>query len=83
MSRAMIKPDFCLGENKATDQLRSDCDADQRLCLRYTDNTIPPLLISKIKKKSKVIAIFCSCIARLADLVGNPENRFSRVATQN
>ena len=26
------KPDFCLGENKGADQLRSNCEADQRLC---------------------------------------------------
>ena len=34
MSRVMGKPDFCLGENKVADQLRSNCEADQRLCLR-------------------------------------------------
>ena len=27
----MRKPDFCQGENKGTDQLRSNCEADQRL----------------------------------------------------
>ena len=44
----MGKPDFCLGENKGTDQLRSNCEADQRLCFRYTDSTIPLLSKSKI-----------------------------------
>ena len=44
MSRAMRKPDFCLRENKGADQLRSNCEADQRLCFRYTDSTIPLLL---------------------------------------
>ena len=44
MSRAMRKPDFCLCENKGADQLRSNCEADQRLCFRYTDSTIPLLL---------------------------------------
>ena len=29
MSRVMRKPDFCLGENKGADQLRSNCEADQ------------------------------------------------------
>ena len=48
MSLAMRKPDFCLGENKGTDQLRSHCEADQRLCFRYTDSTIPLLLRSEI-----------------------------------
>ena len=31
--------------NKGADQLRSNCEADQRLCFRYTDSTIP--LLSK------------------------------------
>ena len=44
----MGKPDFCLGENKGADQLRSNCEADQRLCFRYTDSTIPVLSKSKI-----------------------------------
>ena len=34
------KTQFCLCENKAADQLRSNCKADQRLCFRYTDSTI-------------------------------------------
>ena len=48
MSHAMRKPDFCLFENKGADQLRSNCEADQRLCFRYTDSTIPVLYKSKI-----------------------------------
>ena len=50
MSRVVRKPDFCLGENKGADQLRSNsnCEADQRLCFRYSDSTIPLLLIAKI-----------------------------------
>ena len=44
----MRKPDFCLCENKGADQLRSNCEADQRLCFRYTDSTIPLLSKSKI-----------------------------------
>ena len=27
---------ICIGENKGADQLRSNCEADQRLCFRYT-----------------------------------------------
>ena len=42
------KSDFCLCENKGTDQLRSNCEADQHLCFRYTDNTFPLLSKSKI-----------------------------------
>ena len=48
LSRAMTKPDFCLCENKGADQLRSNCEADQRLCFRYTDSTLPLLLKSEI-----------------------------------
>ena len=48
----MRKPDFCHGENKGADQLRSNCEADQCLCFRYTDSTIPPLLIPKFQESS-------------------------------
>ena len=50
MSRVMRKPDFFLWENEGADQLRSYCEADRCLCFRYTDSTIPPLLISKISR---------------------------------
>ena len=46
----MRKPDFCLCENKGADQLRSNCEADQCLCFRYTDSTISPLLKPKISR---------------------------------
>ena len=39
----MRKPDFSICENKDADQLRGDREADQRLCFRYTDSTIPLL----------------------------------------
>ena len=42
------KPDFCICENKDADQLRGNREADQRLCFRYTDSTIPPLPKSEI-----------------------------------
>ena len=48
MSRFMGKPTICIGENKGADQLRINCEADQRLCFRYTDSTIPLLSKSKI-----------------------------------
>ena len=44
----MGKPTICIGENKGADQLRSNYEADQRLCFRYTDKTIPLLSNSKI-----------------------------------
>ena len=43
LSRLMGKPTICIGENKGADQLRSNCEADQRLCFRFTDSTIPLL----------------------------------------
>ena len=43
MSGVMRKPTFCICENKDADQLRRDREADQRLCFRYIDCTIPLL----------------------------------------
>ena len=48
MSRVVRKPAFCICENKDADQLRGNREADQRLCFRYTDNTIPLLSKSEI-----------------------------------
>ena len=42
------KTGFCLCENKGADQLRGNREADQRLCFRYSDSTIPLLLKSEI-----------------------------------
>ena len=76
----MRKPAFCICENKDADQLCGNRTADQRLCFHYIDSTIP--LLSK-SKKIQPLAIFCGCRARfVSDLVGNPEDRFSRVAAQ-
>ena len=48
LSRLMGKPTICIGENKDADQLRSNCEADQRLCFRYSVSTVPLLLKSVI-----------------------------------
>ena len=48
MSLCMRKPTIYIGKNKATDQLRGDRKADQRLCFRYKDSALPLLLKSKI-----------------------------------
>ena len=48
MSRLMGKPTICIGENKDADQLRSNREADQRHCFRYTDSTLPLLPKSEI-----------------------------------
>ena len=39
----MRKPAFCICENKDADQLRGNREADQRLCFRYINITIPLL----------------------------------------
>ena len=46
----MGKPTICIGVNKGADQLRSNFEADQRLCFRYMDSTIPLLSKSKISR---------------------------------
>ena len=43
MSRIMIKLDFCICKNKGGDQLYSQRVADQHLCFRYIERTIPLL----------------------------------------
>ena len=64
------KTGFCICENKDADQLRGNREADQRLCFRYIDGTIPLL--------PKLLAVLCGCTALFVwDLVGNPEDRFS------
>ena len=56
----MRKPAFCICENKDADQLRGNREADQRLCFRYTDSTIPQI--------SSHVAV--------SDLVEHPEDQF-------
>ena len=54
----MRKPAFCIWENKDADQLRGNRKADQRLCFRYTDSTIPLLPkfeISSLKVSSVAV----------------------------
>ena len=48
MGHVVRKPAFCICENKDADQLRGNREADQRLCFRYTDSTIPQLHKSEI-----------------------------------
>ena len=44
MGRSVRKQAFCICENKDADQLRGNRrEADQRLCFRYIDSTIPLL----------------------------------------
>ena len=53
VSKVIIEPrrekiGFCMCENKDADQLRGNREADQRLCFRYTDSSIPLLPTSEI-----------------------------------
>ena len=48
----MRKPAFCICENKEADQHRSNRKADQLLCFRFTDSTIPLLPNSEISSLS-------------------------------
>ena len=48
LSRVVRKSFFCICENKDADQLRGNREADQRLCFRYMDSTIPLLPKSEI-----------------------------------
>ena len=48
LSRVVRKPAFCICENKDADQLHGNREADQRLCFRYKDSTIPFLSKSEI-----------------------------------
>ena len=41
MSHRISKTTICRCENKGADQLRGNREADQCLCFRYTDRTIP------------------------------------------
>ena len=74
LSLVMRKPAFCICENKDAYQLRSNCAANQRLCFRYMDNTIPLLSKSEI---SSSIHLCGSTAWFVLDLFGNPEDRFS------
>ena len=72
----MRKPDFCLCENKGADQLRSNCEADQRLCFSQHGKY-------NFSSDFKLLACFCDCTGRfVSDLVGKHEDRFSDVTAQ-
>ena len=76
----MRKPAFCICENTDEDQLRGNCEADQRLCFHYTDSTIPLL------PKYEISSIWSSSVAVQPDLCGTwsepPEDRFSHNKAQ-
>ena len=54
----MRNPAFCICENKDTDQLGGNREADQRLCFRYTDSKIsllPKYNISSLQPSSVAV----------------------------
>ena len=52
----MRKLAFCICENKDADQLLGNCEADQRLCFRYTDSSLlPKSEISSVQPSSVVV----------------------------
>ena len=57
LSLVMKNPAFCICENKDADQLHGNREADQRLCFRYTDSTIPLL------PKSEISSLYSSSVA--------------------
>ena len=50
LNRLVRKPTICIGENK-------DAEADQRLCVRYTDSTLPLLFKYEIFQASSLILL--------------------------
>ena len=71
----MRKPAFCICEkNKDTDQLRGNREAEQRLCFRNIDSTIPLL------SQSKISSLKPYSVAVQPGL--NPEDRFSHNKAQ-
>ena len=58
----MIKTDLSLCGNKGADQLCINCTADQRLCFRYSDSTIPILV------KSEILNFYTSLVTAQAGL---------------
>ena len=77
----MRKRDFCQCKNKGADQLCSNCKADQRLCFRNTDSTIPLLHVFKLE----ISSFFPSSVGAgdfVSDLVGNLQDRFSHITAQ-
>ena len=58
MCLVVRKPAFRICENKDADQLRGNREADQRLCFRYTDSTIPLLPTFKFQASSHLLWLY-------------------------
>ena len=77
----MRKTAFCICENKDADQLRGNREADQRLCFRYIDSTIPLL------PKSEISSLYPSSVTTQTSLCGTwsetPKTGFLRRGSFN
>ena len=82
MSHLMGKPTICIVENKDADQLRGNREADQRLCFRYSDSTIPLLLKSEISKFQASSSFLCLYRPVCVGPVRKPHCWFSHEAAQ-
>ena len=51
------KTGYCIWENKDADQLRGNREADQHLCFRYADSTIP-LLSKSVQASSHLLQLY-------------------------
>ena len=60
----MRKPAFCICKNKDADQLRGNREANQHLCFRYKDSTIPLL------HKSEISSLYPSSVIGQPGLCG-------------
>ena len=81
LSRVVGKLTFCMCENKAADQLHSSyCAADQQLCFRYIDSTIPLLPKSEISSLLTSSVIAQPSLFMTWSQVRNSYDQFSHVA---
>ena len=76
----MRKPTFCICENKDADQLRGDREADQGLCFRYIDSTIPRYFLNPKFQASSHLLWLHSLVC--VGPVRKPERWFSHDAAQ-
>ena len=76
----MGKPTICIGENKDADQLRGNREADQRLCFRYSDGTIPRCYLDPKFQASS--SFLCLCRPVCVRPVRKPHCWFSHEAAQ-
>ena len=73
----MGKPAICIGENKGANQLRSNCEADQRLS-RFSLYREYHEFLYFLNLKFPASNYFCDCTIRFVlDLVGTKIDEFS------